>query len=336
MDVTKGVNLGGWLVLERWITPTVFQGTEAKDEYSLSRTLGETEFRERIQRHRETFITEDHIKAIKARGIEFVRLPVGYWLFKDQDGFVAAKEHVDRLFNWAKQYGLKVILDIHAAPGSQNGQDHSGKAGENGWIADPETYTERTLRFVAALCEEYGARSQLLAVEVLNEPGWHVRDEVLLDYYRKAHATVQRNCSSRVWVIVGDSFRPEEMSKKVKKLGLERIVLDVHLYQLFTDEDRALELEGHVRKTDKEWSKLLRKVSRRLPVMIGEWSAAMSELYNPRMDERQRQYVADDYVKYYDAQKRAFEGAGVPWVYWTARTEDGGVWSLLDQPDFRV
>ncbi|MCY0903238.1 MAG: glucan 1,3-beta-glucosidase, partial [Firmicutes bacterium] len=28
----RGVNLGGWLVLERWMTPSLFAGLDAKDE----------------------------------------------------------------------------------------------------------------------------------------------------------------------------------------------------------------------------------------------------------------------------------------------------------------
>lgn len=28
----QGVNLGGWLVLEKWMTPSLFDGTTAADE----------------------------------------------------------------------------------------------------------------------------------------------------------------------------------------------------------------------------------------------------------------------------------------------------------------
>lgn len=37
----RGVNLGGWLVLEKWMVPDVYGGTEAQDEYSLSLALGD-------------------------------------------------------------------------------------------------------------------------------------------------------------------------------------------------------------------------------------------------------------------------------------------------------
>nr|AIA95584.1 CAZy families GH5 protein [uncultured Lactococcus sp.] len=33
MDKIKGTNLGGWLVLEKWMTPHLFDNTNADDEY---------------------------------------------------------------------------------------------------------------------------------------------------------------------------------------------------------------------------------------------------------------------------------------------------------------
>ena len=35
----KGVNLGNWLVLEKWMSPALFEGTGAQDEYYLPRWL---------------------------------------------------------------------------------------------------------------------------------------------------------------------------------------------------------------------------------------------------------------------------------------------------------
>ena len=55
----RGVNLGGWLVLERWMTPRLFAGTDAKDEYSFMQT---PDAKEKINKHRDTFITEDDFR----------------------------------------------------------------------------------------------------------------------------------------------------------------------------------------------------------------------------------------------------------------------------------
>lgn len=38
LDYIKGVNLGNWLVLEKWMNPALFDGTTADDEYYLPMT----------------------------------------------------------------------------------------------------------------------------------------------------------------------------------------------------------------------------------------------------------------------------------------------------------
>lgn len=48
----KGVNLGNWLVLEKWMSPALFEGTSAEDEYYLPRQLPKDVYTARIQIHR--------------------------------------------------------------------------------------------------------------------------------------------------------------------------------------------------------------------------------------------------------------------------------------------
>ena len=38
-EMIRGVNLGNWLVLERWMEPELFRGTDAEDETWLRRLL---------------------------------------------------------------------------------------------------------------------------------------------------------------------------------------------------------------------------------------------------------------------------------------------------------
>src|SRR5215469_12190564 len=52
----RGVNLGAWLVLEKWMTPDTFRGADAEDEYTLCLGLGD-KAKGRLDQHRDTFIT---------------------------------------------------------------------------------------------------------------------------------------------------------------------------------------------------------------------------------------------------------------------------------------
>ena len=51
-DYIKGVNLGNWLVLEKWMSPALFDGTTADDEYYLPTQLDPAVYEARIKTHR--------------------------------------------------------------------------------------------------------------------------------------------------------------------------------------------------------------------------------------------------------------------------------------------
>src|SRR5258706_4806342 len=67
----RGVNLGAWLVLEKWMVPDIYRGTEAADEYSLCLALGD-QAASRLNRHRETFITPEDFRWIRDCGLNAV------------------------------------------------------------------------------------------------------------------------------------------------------------------------------------------------------------------------------------------------------------------------
>ena len=56
----RGVNLGNWLVLEKWMSPALFEGTKAEDEDALCRELPQTGASiERLTAHRGSYITRE-------------------------------------------------------------------------------------------------------------------------------------------------------------------------------------------------------------------------------------------------------------------------------------
>ncbi|KAG7363490.1 cellulase glycosyl hydrolase family 5 protein [Nitzschia inconspicua] len=135
----RGVNLGGWMVLEPWITPSLFYqflgkggGEIAIDTYTFCEVLGPEEANRQLRRHWETWVTQEIIEELAHSGINALRLPVGDFMYKSYgpyDGcFDGALEYVDIMLDWAYSYGLVVLLDIHALKDSQNGFDNSGQA----------------------------------------------------------------------------------------------------------------------------------------------------------------------------------------------------------------
>lgn len=144
----RGVNLGGWMVLEPWITPSLFlqflgqgEGTTAFDMYTFCQVLGPKEANAQLQRHWDTWVTEPIVQALKESGaVNSLRLPVGDFLFVPYGPYAngcvdGALERMDQLLDWAYSYGLTVLIDIHTMRDSQNGFDNSGQAMGFAWTS---------------------------------------------------------------------------------------------------------------------------------------------------------------------------------------------------------
>ena len=133
----RGVNLGGWLVLEKWMSPSLFAGLAATDETTFCAELGRDAGR-RLRAHWQRWIGREDFLWLAERGINAVRIPVGHWILGPPYPFhpvYGSSPHpfveggidvLDAAMRWAREAGLGVLLDLHAAPGCQNGFDNGG------------------------------------------------------------------------------------------------------------------------------------------------------------------------------------------------------------------
>jgi len=74
----RGVNLGGWLVLEPWITPSIFQAYPLSrgivDEYTLCEKLGTQEAHDTVLKpHWDSWVQYADIQKIKNSGFNLIR-----------------------------------------------------------------------------------------------------------------------------------------------------------------------------------------------------------------------------------------------------------------------
>lgn len=114
------MNLGGWFVLEPWITPSIFadwaNGGGVVDEYTYTQALGKTEAFNRLNQHWATWITQEDFTEIASMGLNHVRIPIGYWALNPLPGdpYVQGQlTYLDQAIGWARSAGLKVMLDLH-------------------------------------------------------------------------------------------------------------------------------------------------------------------------------------------------------------------------------
>ena len=104
--------------------------------------------------------------------LNHVRLPIGYWAIDkrpDEPYISGQAPYIRKAVTWARKHGLKVWLDLHGAPGSQNGFDNSGRAGETNWHRDPVNI-ERSRAVIAKWATQYVNQTDVVtAIEVVNE-----------------------------------------------------------------------------------------------------------------------------------------------------------------------
>ncbi|KAL3478751.1 glycoside hydrolase superfamily [Aspergillus californicus] len=357
-NAIRGVNLGGWLVLEPWITPSLFDeaGNGAVDEYTLTEVLGREEATARLSEHWNSFITEEDFAQIAQAGLNHVRIPVGYWAVAPLEGepYVHGQlEHLDQAVAWASANNIKVIVDLHGAPGSQNGFDNSGRRGPIEWQQGDTV--EQTLLAFQILAQRYLTNGNVVtAIEALNEP--HVPGGVNLDqlrtYYNDALIEVQERGSDAA-LIIHDGFLQTESWNGF--MNGEEVVMDTHHYQVFDDGQVGWSIDEHIDAACQLGLQHLQAVDK--PVIVGEWTGALTDCTRylngkgvaVRYDgtlapntavgacaSKSEGSVADlspDEIlntrRFIEAQLDAFElKAG--WVFWTWKTEGAPGWDMQD------
>lgn len=321
-EFLRGVNLGGWLVLEKWMTESLFEGTTAIDEYTFMKTPNAAR---KISAHRQNFIQEEDFKWLADNGINAVRIPVGYWVFEDAQPYTATITYLDWAIDMAEKYNIHVLIDLHGAVGSQNGRDHSGRIGTADWYKSVE-YRHQTVEVLVRLAERYYDRSCLWGIELLNEPKIGLFHFKLRRFYKEAYGALIKAARPGLHIVFHDAFTPRLMSGVIKAKPSHPVAMDIHWYQF----GRILHL---VEKIPHYFAALLRRpqliarLEHRQPVIIGEWSVVLSgKILNGASPEEEKTL----FKQHAKLQMNAYEHA-LGWFYWTYKTEGRGIWHFRSQ-----
>jgi len=272
-DIIRGVNLGGWLLLEPWITPVFFEEVSVGenldkivDEWTYAEYLDIDTYLERMINHWSSFVTREDLEKLAEAGISHVRVPVGYWYWDVDEGEPYPEPNMDekdetsplfylkRALVWMDELGLKASIDLHSGPGSQNGYDNSGKRGDVHWV--DESYPEnrynidRTVRIIDKISQTMRewvdtgiiTIDTLYGIGLLNEPhicgyesGNKYKDVCLKDFYPKGYDVVRNYFTAEETNVVMDiaSLGFGEYVGLFDEPAYSGVVLDAHSYQCF-------------------------------------------------------------------------------------------------------
>ncbi|USP79655.1 glycoside hydrolase family 5 protein [Curvularia clavata] len=286
----RGVNVGGWLNLEPFITPSFFSQYGSKDnvvdEWTFLSKLGPAKAKTTMEKHYATFITRETFAKIREAGMDHVRFPFGYWIVQTYDDDVYVPQvswrYLLRGIEYCRQNGLRVNLDLHGAPGSQNGWNHSGRQGVIGWLngTDGDRNAERSLEIHHKLSVFFAQdryKNLVTMYGLVNEPRMVELDtDKVLSWTQKAIDQIRSDGITAI-IIFGDGFMG--LDKWQGKLqNNKNLLLDVHQYVIFNTDQIKLKHRDKLNFACEAWTQQSKRSMNTQtgfgPTMCGEWSQA--------------------------------------------------------------
>ena len=333
MDKIRGINLGNWLVLEKWMQPGLFEGTGAEDEIWLNRKMDKKQLEEKLRVHRDTYITEEDFCSIAEHGINLVRIPVPYFIFGDREPFAGCIEYLNRAFVWAEKYGLKLLIDLHTVPGGQNGYDNGGITGVCKWHKNKEE-VEYVLQVLEKLARRYGTCRALFGIEVLNEPisfpvwltapsrgkaedkeeakgSGYVPMSFLKHFYMEAYRRLRRILPEDKTIVFHDGFRLMKWNRFFDESGMYNVMLDTHIYIFAMEMFVPIHMPFVYRIYTRFNSWKISMVQKHIPVVVGEWCLSNKYALGGSDSSRKERFLAIARM-----QLEAW-AAGSGWIYWS-------------------
>ncbi|KAG1834880.1 glycoside hydrolase family 5 protein [Suillus variegatus] len=351
----RGVNLGSWFVLERWVSGSPFQGAAGSGQSDLDVAKG-LHAKHVLEHHWDSWITSSDFEWLAARGINTVRIPIGYYHICALDPSILTRTDFDGLQHvfegaWsrlvaavvtAQSFGIGVLFDLHAAPGKQNKDSHSGTSSPVISFFNSRFNMQlaiRTLRILVtqliALRAHGPVFDNIVGIQLLNEP--HPSShQTLYDWYGEAIQEI-RKIDSGFPIYISDCWMTDQYADFVAHLpsSLALTCIDYHLYRCFTSSDISTSAAQHTASLadrNAPFSQMFSRVSEKLAasgsgLIVGEWSGALNPgSLRGTTDEHQER------ASYIRAQLDLFELYCAGSFFWTYKKEwpgDQG-WSFRD------
>ena len=172
----KGINLGNWLLPEGYMFKFKTANSPRLIQTVINELIGEDEGRRFWKTYHQNYITLEDIRFIKQSGFNSVRVPFNYRLFVS-DGAPTKLEGegyrlLDDVVAWCKKEGLYVILDMHAAPGGQTGDNIDDSWGYP-FLYESAESQDLTVNIWRKIAARYRGEPTVIGYDLLNEPIAH-------------------------------------------------------------------------------------------------------------------------------------------------------------------
>lgn len=285
-------------------------------EYQITNGYGPDKAPQVMQDHWNTHITDEDFRFMSSNGLTAVRIPVGWWIALDPTPpkpFVGGSlKALDNAFTWAQKYGMKVIVDLHAVQGSQNGNDHSGT--RDGFQEWGDSNIKDTVAVIDFLAKRYANNPSLAAIELMNEPrAPGVTLDNLKNYYKSGYDAVRKYTPS-AYVILSNRLGNADPTELLSFAGnFNHVVIDVHFYNLYSDEFSNMNVQQNIDYIKNQRASALKTVTTSNGPLsfVGEWTAEFAR----------NGASMQDYQNFAKAQLDVYGLATFGWAYWAYKCQ---------------
>jgi len=169
----RGINLGNWLNPEGYMFRFSNVNSFRLIDNTIKELIGADEAKKFWLAFRDNYITKEDISFIKSTGLNHIRVPFNFKFFLVEDhpeiwieeGF----KRLDDVIKWCKEENLYVVLDLHAAPGGQTG-DNIDDSWSYPFLLEDEKAQQTTIALWKKLADRYKDETIVIGYDLLNEP----------------------------------------------------------------------------------------------------------------------------------------------------------------------
>jgi aryl-phospho-beta-D-glucosidase BglC (GH1 family) len=352
--ILRGVNLGGWQVQEGYMLKPGYgdngTGTQSlvkRGLFNQGQSDGQVE--SFYQQWRDNFFTKADIDYLKDKGFNCVRLPLHYELFLtasqravrtgvskgstsygdylnalrgwyngnqlfNDPSTLEGVRLIDEVLSWAGANGMYVVLDLHAAPGTQGKDMNIADAlvtdGNDFW--NNQVNQDIAVRLWSTLSNRYKSDPRVAMYDVLNEPNnipntsTQNGNQRLHDIMQRFITTVRGNGDNHLILLEGNGWGNEyNYMEKRTFTNATNLVYNSHRYSAgnYTIDNNVNSVDGGSPNTLRLIGNLTRfRTDNNVPIWVGE--------------------TGENSPEWMGEAARNLNSVGIGWCHWTYKRFD--------------